>query len=130
MSEQDRIPYTGQQPPPRPGRETTAPVARHNFERTFEHQIQKGYEKYGVTLESFNGRDAYQDFLQEQVDGLQYATQLYLEAKTFAALLASTTEILERAALYRGDPDDELRGELRRQAEEIRVCLGQSGLSG
>lgn len=42
-------------------------------------RIAFGEEKYGTSLHTFNGRDAFVDWLQEQLDGVQYLTQANLE---------------------------------------------------
>lgn len=47
-----------------------------------ERQRKKGMEKYGTALSTQNGRDAFQDILEEFVDCTQYLTQLKLEGFT------------------------------------------------
>lgn len=38
-----------------------------------------GQKKYGTSLQTFNGRDALNDFLQEQYDGIMYLKQAIME---------------------------------------------------
>lgn len=47
-----------------------------------ERQRKKGMEKYGTALFTKNGRDVFQDVLEEFVDCTQYLTQLKLEGLT------------------------------------------------
>lgn len=54
-------------------------VAAEEWEAAFDGQVTKGLEKYGTYLKTFNGRNAYHDFMQELVDCLMYATQLNME---------------------------------------------------
>ena len=44
-------------------------------------RIQFGKDKYGTTLMTHNGRDAFQDFLEEMLDGVQYISQCVLEGQ-------------------------------------------------
>lgn len=93
------------QPPPQAGVTEVWPFARQNFERQFYGQRRKGFEKYGVHLTNFNGRDSYQDFLQEHVDSLMYATQLYQEARTFVDWTERAMRLVESFQTYlHGDP--------------------------
>jgi hypothetical protein len=48
----------------------------------------KGRAEYGRSLETFNGRDAGRDLLEELLDGAQYAMQLQLERAALEAELA------------------------------------------
>lgn len=64
--------------------------ALENFTKTFNSQVKAGKEKYGTTLKVINGRNPYQDFLQESVDGLQYATQIYLQLQHMIAYVRAT----------------------------------------
>jgi hypothetical protein len=61
------------------GEEFVGNVARPEFDKAFDEQASKGFDKYGTYLKTFNGRNAYHDFLQELVDCLMYATQLNME---------------------------------------------------
>lgn len=66
---------TRQQPAPTPGREnvTEALVA------AILARAEIGAEKYGVRLETHNGRDALVDLFQEQLDAAQYTMQALME---------------------------------------------------
>ena len=61
-----------------------------------------GKAKYGTPLQTFNGRNAEMDLYQEVLDGIQYATQLWLENPTHHAqrwqqlLIALAQDIRER----------------------------------
>jgi hypothetical protein len=61
---------------------------RDEFEDISKIQVQKGLEKYGVTLHTFNGRSAALDAAQELVDAFAYLTQLKLEHKETCRILA------------------------------------------
>jgi hypothetical protein len=64
-----------------------AELAKEEFERTLERQFVKGWEKYGVELTTFNGRNPFVDAMEELVDAFQYVTQASMEAKEIAKLL-------------------------------------------
>ncbi len=51
------------------------PVAEMLRER-----IQFGKNKYDVTLHTYNGRDPWVDWVQEQLDGVQYLAQMRMES--------------------------------------------------
>lgn len=61
--------------------------SRETFNEVFDRQIEKGYNKYGVHLHTFNKRDPGNDAMEEAVDLLNYLTQLRMEHKVFAQLL-------------------------------------------
>jgi hypothetical protein len=75
------------QPKPKPGQEDVVRMATGyledaGFEKTaadLELRAQKGEQKYGRRLESYNGRDALVDLYQEVLDAVNYALQLKLE---------------------------------------------------
>lgn len=101
------------------------------LDQVFYAQLYKGEEQHGTVLRTFNGRNAYGDFMQEQIDGLMYATQLYMEALEFVDLTERTVRLLraitgkpvsmaEVVALTKDSV------QLLRDAEE---CLEKSGLS-
>jgi len=69
------------------GQELVYGKAIQGIAETAERQYVKGYEKYGVHLTSFNGRDAAKDAFEEMVDLAQYVKQLELERNAFAFLL-------------------------------------------
>lgn len=51
------------------------------IERRMTERIEAGRQKYGVLLETHNGRDALEDAWQEAADLVQYLTQAELEGK-------------------------------------------------
>lgn len=53
--------------------------ARETIGRMLIERETRGIGKYGRTLETFNGRDAAVDTIEEFIDGAQYSTQLVLE---------------------------------------------------
>lgn len=61
------------------GGERVAPFARDEFLRMLERQIEVGEERYGKMLETFNGRDALRDAMEELIDAWQYLCQIRLE---------------------------------------------------
>ena len=67
----------------------TKDKALEDFLATFQQQVIAGQQKYGITLQAFNGRSAYNDGLQELVDLLQYNTQLSIELKILATFVRS-----------------------------------------
>lgn len=70
------------------GKQTVLATAISNYKRVFDKQIQKGLEKYGVVLTTFNGRDAGQDALEELVDLSVYMTQMQMEHRAYREILA------------------------------------------
>ncbi len=76
------------QPAPVGGRQDVTPVVRQRFMETLERQEAKGIATYGVTLGTFNGRDAGRDAWEELVDLAQYVTQLELECADLRAEIA------------------------------------------
>lgn len=68
------------QPPPHPGR-MSIDYQRLYIEigETLEHQWQKGIDKYGQGLQTWDGRDTYVDALQEIADTAAYLKKLNLE---------------------------------------------------
>lgn len=60
--------------------------AVNRFHSQGEMQFRKGMEKYGVPLVSFNGRNPFQDALEELFDLSQYLEQARCESETVAKL--------------------------------------------
>ena len=52
-----------------------------NIYSMLEDRVKIGVVRYGVGLQTFNGREALLDCLQEACDGIMYAQQDYLEGK-------------------------------------------------
>uniref|UniRef100_A0A6M3LBE9 Uncharacterized protein n=1 Tax=viral metagenome TaxID=1070528 RepID=A0A6M3LBE9_9ZZZZ len=74
------------QPQPQPGRENVTPVAREDFNRRLTEREQQGLATYGTTLQTFNGRDAIKDALDELIDAYQYVIQAQMERDSDSAL--------------------------------------------
>ena len=53
--------------------------AKEQLNFWFEEQFNKGMQKYGVPLHTFNGRIAFNDLMQELVDAAMYTNQMRLE---------------------------------------------------
>jgi hypothetical protein len=62
------------------------------------------------------------------VDGLMYATQLYLEARTFKDLVVKAVHVMEEAANHL-EPSDPVGVEIDMFLGKAMECLNQSGLS-
>jgi hypothetical protein len=77
------------EPEPTKGTENVSPIALASFNTFFSMQVQKGIETYGTTLETANGRSAYNDGLAEAVDLVQYFTQLQMQYQYLLAFLRS-----------------------------------------
>ncbi len=69
------------------GQQTVLSTAKASYDTVFDKQINKGMDKYGVVLSTFNGRDAGQDAVEELVDLSVYLTQLRMEHQAFAEIL-------------------------------------------
>ena len=61
-----------------------------------------GIERYGRSLETYNGRDALTDLTEELIDGLQYATQVRLETEDLVCSLCRAGVCLLDAAVTAG----------------------------
>lgn len=85
MSEQP-TPYAGQQS-----------VTRALMDLLAERE-RKGIETYGRSLETFNGRDAPRDLVEELIDGAQYALQWQMER---AELIRQLQEAREHRRILR-----------------------------
>lgn len=113
------------QPPPGQGVTLVWPTAQKRFGGMFDHQIAAGYREYRQYLRTMNGRDAYADFLAEQVDGLMYATQLYLEAQAFVDLVVRAEQLFGWQ-LVSSEFEHELN--INTWMREAQACLKNSGL--
>jgi hypothetical protein len=88
------------QPLPTPGAVNVTPVARGLFLTMLLDREVKGIQTYGRSLETFNGRNAVRDALEEVVDAFQYLVQIQLEREAMtaenAALRARVAELEAR----------------------------------
>lgn len=80
-----------EQPQPYAGRQS---VTRALMDLLAERE-RKGIETYGRSLETFNGRDATRDLLEELIDGAQYALQWQMERAELLAEIKRLRELLE-----------------------------------
>lgn len=60
------------------------PLAGAKYDEVSERQFKKGFDKYGVPLTTFNGRNPFGDAWEELVDLSQYVTQATREYETLA----------------------------------------------
>jgi hypothetical protein len=84
------------QPKPCAGQCHVTPYARSEFERMLSEREQQGILTYGTTLQTFNGRDAVQDALEEAVDLWQYLVQLKMERDVLRARMQAADRLLRR----------------------------------
>lgn len=63
------------------------PLAGAKYNEISQEQYTKGMERYGVELTTFNGRNPFQDAMEELVDLSQYMTQMNQEMLTLARFL-------------------------------------------
>lgn len=68
-----------EQPMPTPGRQDVTPVALDAFTDMLDGRRRKGLETYNSPLMTHNGRNAFQDAMEEAVDLWQYLIQARLE---------------------------------------------------
>lgn len=72
---------------------------QQEFEATRKAQYDKGVEKYGVTLHSFNGRDGHRDVMEEYIDLGRYMTQMQMEREALAGPLREALAFLKSLIL-------------------------------
>ena len=64
---------------PGPGEQAVAPALKARFSDWIDQRTARGVETYGTPLQTFNGRDAGVDMLQEILDFCQYQQQRIME---------------------------------------------------
>ena len=74
--------------------------ARATFDEWFQRQYQKGLLKYGTVLTTFNGRDAFEDSMQEAVDLIMYLNQLRIERNRMCEILFNGLEPTQEEKEY------------------------------
>lgn len=74
--------------------------AKVQLDLWFDAQFKKGLAKYGIPLHTFNGRDAFEDAMQETVDGVMYLNQLRLERNRLCRILLTGEEPTEEEKEY------------------------------
>lgn len=90
-----------EQPLPTPGSVNVTPVARQCFEYMLDAREVKGVATYGTTLQTNNGRDVFQDLLEELIDAWQYAIQGRMER---AGLIEENARLRAEVARLGGQP--------------------------
>ncbi len=86
----------GEQPMPKAGRMDVTPTARCLFADMLTERERRGVETYGTTLQTFNGRNAVVDALEEIIDAWQYVVQIGLENDALVRDLADARAEIER----------------------------------
>lgn len=74
--------------------------ARAAFDEWFQKQYQKGLLKYGTVLTTFNGRDAFEDSMQEAVDLIMYVNQLRIERNRLCEIMFYGIETTQEEKEY------------------------------
>lgn len=120
------------QPPPKEGRQGVtnvlleelsrietqqrSPSARESIRRAIEQisaQQAKGIEKYGTSLQTWNGRDPLGDAMQEEIDRWQYLCQARLEradmVEQMNRLCADLMEVEEQRDAFKNKYDEVLK---------------------
>ncbi len=67
------------QPMPKPGKVNVSPVAIRRLSDPIIQRTNQGIQTYGTPLQTFNGRDALRDCLEELVDATLYLMQAIME---------------------------------------------------
>jgi hypothetical protein len=70
------------QPPPKRGFDEVWPVLERRFRFMLPERVAEGIRRYGTPLQTFNGRDAFRDAMEEWFDLGLYVTQMWLEQET------------------------------------------------
>lgn len=100
VAQPERAGREGDQPLPAPGAASVFAEIRRRLEQLFGEREATGVRRYGRSLETFNGRDAFLDLEQELLDGVAYATQARMEHQAVVAALIT----LAKALLEQGGP--------------------------
>lgn len=79
------------QPDPKPGGQEVLPLLK----KFLDERAAQGLSEYGRPLETGNGRDALQDWVDEQLDSAMYAVQFLIEWKAFVEKTAWRRERIE-----------------------------------
>lgn len=64
---------------PSPGMLNINNIVMDEVPRLIKLRQERGLRRYGRPLEAFNGRDAFQDLIEELIDAIQYAYQVKAE---------------------------------------------------
>ena len=115
--------------PPEPGEQSVPErlisylqgKGKHDFARKIAIRSAYGQVKYGTTLETFNGRDAVQDALEEIRDLAQYVMQTALEGGDLDAIRGELSIVVGMLSELEG-----VRGDRSRSSQLRRHPLGPS----
>jgi hypothetical protein len=69
--------------------------AKVAFDYWFQEQYEKGIKVYNIPLTTFNGRDAFEDSMQEAVDLVMYVNQLRLERNDLCKIIKNAIALDE-----------------------------------
>jgi hypothetical protein len=90
-----------QQPPPHEGKESVTDAVVQDL----QDRRDGGVKKYGMELESHNGRDALVDMYQELTDSVLYLRQYLMEVQDFRQAVARLEEARAQLFLVRNQID-------------------------
>lgn len=118
------------QPMPVTGKEDVTPLARTLFLEMLKTRERRGIETYGMTLQTHNGRDPFQDALEELIDGWQYLVQASLECmdalRDIKRLTAERDRL--RTAITEALEDYDRRDELG-MVDRLRAAVATDGVT-
>jgi hypothetical protein len=89
------------QPMPTPGKEPVGQIAEGTFVDMLRGRTRIGADRYGSVLMTHNGRNPYQDAMEEAVDLWQYLIQARLEHDD---LIAENAALRAENARLKGQP--------------------------
>jgi hypothetical protein len=78
------------QPMPTVGKEDVTAEVLRIIPELIKQRQQKGIETYGTSMQTFNGRDPFQDAIEELVDALQYIVQAQMEYRVIKSAYEKT----------------------------------------
>jgi hypothetical protein len=112
------------QPAPKPGKDKVADRALLEFVRVHQEQVAKGLQTYGTPLQTFNGRSALGDAMEELCDAWQFVQQ----AKMEQAEIREKAEKLIKAVFRYDDSSNPVPWVcVIRAAKELREALDGQG---
>lgn len=104
-------------PEPTGGGEVVSFRLKRDFCKWIDDRSNKGIDKYGMLLRTFNGRDAYKDRMMEILDFCQYQEQQIMELETLNEALIDYLNHLDR---WSGVMDPEFMAELQRGIKTLQ----------
>jgi hypothetical protein len=123
------------QPAPKPGKDNVADRALLDFVRVHQRQVAKGLQTYGTPLQTFNGRSALGDAMEELCDAWQFVQQAKMEQaeirekaeKLIAAIqVVEITTITDRANTWTEEEWSRWR-RVDGTADQLREALDGQG---